>query len=249
MDDRGDAGAASVTEAAAAPNFTVVVPAFNEGANVEPVVREVVASIAQQPWVGPYEIVLVNDGSRDITGAVMDRLAGELPQVRVFHHPVNRGFGAALKTGFSNSRGAAVTFISADGEMGIDHPLRLLKEMGDRDLMLSGRSRTVTAGREFLTHGVNWISRILLGFWPEQSYGTWVIKGDVLRGIPMHSDTGLVNLEIILYCRAHGKTTALSGVTQARPRLSGESKVTNLRTILNIFWEMWRLRWRIKRGQ
>jgi hypothetical protein len=121
--------------------------------------------------------------------------------------------------------------------------------MGDRDLMLSGRSRTVTAGREFLTLGVNWISRILLGFWPEQSYGMWVIKGDVLRAIPLHSETGLVNLEIILYCRAHGKIMALSGVSQARPRLSGESKVTNLRTILNIFREMWRLRWRIKRGQ
>jgi hypothetical protein len=71
----------------------------------------------------------------------------------------------------------------------------------------------------------------------------------VLRQIPLHSETGLVNLEIILYCKKHGKKIALSGVTQARPRLSGESKVTNLRTILNIFWEMWRLRWRITRGR
>ena len=100
MDDRGDAGAASLTGPAATPNLTIVVPAFNEGANVEPVVREVVKAIADEPWVGPYEIVLVNDGSRDTTGAVMDRLAGEVPQVRVFHHPANRGFGAALKTGF-----------------------------------------------------------------------------------------------------------------------------------------------------
>jgi glycosyltransferase involved in cell wall biosynthesis len=238
-----------VTTAAAAPNFTVVVPAFNESANVDPVVREIVAGIAAEPWVGSYEVVLVNDGSRDDTGTVMDRLARELPEVRVFHHPVNRGFGAALKTGFANSRGAAVPFVSADGEMPIDQPLRLVKEMGDRDLMLSGRARTVTAGREFLTWGVNWISRILLGFWPDQSYGMWVIRGDVLRQIPLHSETGLVNLEIILYCKKHGKKIALSGVTQARPRLSGESKVTNLRTILNIFWEMWRLRWRITRGR
>lgn len=232
-----------------APDFSIVVPAFNEGKNIEPVVREIVDTLANEPAIPSYEVVLVNDGSRDDTGAAMDRLARELPQVRVFHHPANRGFGAALKTGFANTRGRAVTFISADGEMGIEHPIRLRKEMGDRDLMLSGRSRTVTAGREFLTLGVNWISRILLGFWPEQSYGMWVINGDVLRAIPLHSETGLVNLEIILYCREHGKRMALSGVSQARPRLSGESKVTNLRTILNIFWEMWRLRWRIKRGK
>jgi len=238
-----------VTAPPNAPHLSVVVPAYNEGPNVTPVVREIVDTIDGQPWVGSYEVVLVNDGSRDDTGPIMDRLAAELPQLRVFHHPVNRGFGAALKTGFANSRGHVVTFISADGEIGIDQPLRLVQEMGDRDLMLSGRERTVTAGREFLTLGVNWISRILLGFWPDQSYGVWAIKGDVLRVIPLHSETGLVNLEIILYCKEHGKKIALSGVTRARPRLSGQSKVTNLPTILNIFWEMWRLRWRIKRGK
>jgi biofilm PGA synthesis N-glycosyltransferase PgaC len=74
-----------------APDLSIVVPAFNEGANVEPVVREIVSAIAAQPWVGPYEIVLVNDGSRDETGAIMQRLAAELPQVRAFHHPANRG--------------------------------------------------------------------------------------------------------------------------------------------------------------
>ena len=86
------------------PNLSIVVPAFNEGANITPVVREIVETIAASPWVGAYEVVLVNDGSTDDTGAVMDRLKQELPQLRVFHHEVNRGFGAGLRTGFSNSR-------------------------------------------------------------------------------------------------------------------------------------------------
>lgn len=229
------------------PNLTIVVPAFNEGENITPVVREMVETMAANPWVGPYEFVLVDDGSRDETGAAMDRLASELPQVRTFHHDTNRGFGAALKTGFANSRGRAVGFISADGEIGVDQPLRLFKEMGDHDLMLSGRARTVGAGRSFLTWGVNWTSRLLLGFWPDDSVGIWVVRGDLLRAMPLHSDTGLVNLEIILHCKAQQRSIVLSGVTQARPRLSGESKVTNLRTIVQIFWEMWKLRWRIRR--
>jgi len=233
--------------AAATPNLTIVVPAFNEGQNIEPVVREIVATIAANPWVGPYEVVLVNDGSRDDSASTMDRLAQELPQLRVFHHPTNRGFGAALKTGFTNSRGRAVAFISADGEIGVDQPLRLLKEMGDTDLMLSGRARSVGAGRSFLTWGVNWASRVLLGFWPDDSVGIWVVRGDLLRSMPLYSDSGLVNLEIILHCKAQKRSIVLSGVTQARPRLSGQSKVTIVSTILQIFWEMWKLRWRIRR--
>jgi glycosyltransferase involved in cell wall biosynthesis len=233
--------------AAETPNLTIVVPAFNEGPNLEPVVREIVSTVAANPWVGPYEIVLVNDGSRDDSAATLARLAGEVPQLRVFHHETNRGFGAALKTGFTNSRGRAVGFISADGEIGVDQPLRLFQEMGETDLMLSGRARSVGAGRSFLTWGVNWTSRLLLGFWPDDSVGIWVIRGDLLRSLPLYSNSGLVNLEIILHCKAQHRSIVLSGVTQARPRLSGESKVTNLSTILQIFWEMWKLRWRIRR--
>jgi glycosyltransferase involved in cell wall biosynthesis len=203
--------------------------------------------VAANPWVGPYEIVLVNDGSRDDSAATLARLGNEVPQLRVFHHETNRGFGAALKTGFTNSRGRAVGFISADGEIGVDQPLRLFKEMGETDLMLSGRARSVGAGRSFLTWGVNWTSRLLLGFWPDDSVGIWVVRGDLLRAMPLYSNSGLVNLEIILHCKAQKRSIVLSGVTQARPRLSGESKVTNISTILQIFWEMWKLRWRIRR--
>jgi glycosyltransferase involved in cell wall biosynthesis len=231
----------------AVPNFSIVVPAFNEGENVTPVVREIVTTLDANPWVGPYEVVLVNDGSRDDTGAVMDRLKQELPQLSVWHHDVNRGFGAALRTGFTHSRGKAVSFITADGEIGIDQALRLYKEMADYDLLLSGRERTVGADRKILTWGVDLMMRLILGFWHDGSVGIYIVKGDLLRSMPLYSDTGLANLEVILFCQDRKLKIGKSGVTQARPRLSGQSKVTNLPTILRTLWEMWRLRWRIRR--
>lgn len=232
---------------AAVPNLSIVVPAFNESANITPVVSEIVETLAANPWVGPYEVVLVNDGSRDDTGAVMDRLRQQHPQLSVWHHDLNRGFGAALRTGFTRSRGAAVSFITADGEIGVDQALRLYQEFGDYDLLLSGRERTVGADRRLLTWGVDLMVRVLLGFWHDSSVGIYVVRGDVLRAIPLHSDTGLANLEVILYCQDRKLKIGKSGVTHARPRLSGESKVTNLPTILRTLWEMWRLRWRIRR--
>lgn len=231
----------------AVPNLSLVVPAFNEGANITPVVREIVDTIAANPWVGHYEVVLVDDGSRDDTGAVMDRLQQELPQLSVWHHDTNRGFGAALRTGFARSRGRAVSFITADGEIGVDQALRLYREIADYDLLLSGRERTVGADRKILTWGVELMMRLILGFWHDGSMGIYIVRGDVLRGIPLYSDTGLANLEVILYCQDRKLKIGKSGVTQARPRLSGQSKVTNLPTILQTLWEMWRLRWRIRR--
>lgn len=229
------------------PNLSIVVPAFNEGANITPVVREIVETIAASPWVGAYEVVLVNDGSTDDTGAVMDRLKQELPQLRVFHHEANRGFGAGLRTGFSNSRGKIVCFISADGELGIDQPLRLVKEFGDYDLLQSGRERTVGAERKLLTWGVDLMMLLLLGFKYDGQVGIYVVRGDVVRSIPLFSETGLANLEVVLYCQDRKLKIGKSGVTHTRPRLSGQSKVTNLPTILRTLWEMWRLRWRIRR--
>lgn len=227
--------------------LSIVVPAYNEATNVAPVVNEILGGMAENPWVGSYEVVLVDDGSRDETGAIMDRLAQEHREVTVAHHPTNLGFGAALRTGFARSRGKYVTLITADGEIGVDQSLRLFREMGDRDLMLSSRERTVGVGRSVLTWGVNWMIRLILGFWPDNTVGIYVVRGDLLRSMPLHSDTGLVNLEVMLYCRDRGCSIAKSGVTQARPRLSGESKVTNLRTIVRTLWEMMKLRWRITR--
>lgn len=229
-----------------AVNLSIIVPAYNEAANVAAVVHEILQTLDDNPWVGPYEIVLVDDGSHDETGAIMDRLAAQHAQVIVAHHERNRGFGAALKTGFARSRGASVTLVTADGEIDVDQPLRLFREMGDRDLMLSRRERTVGTGRTVLTWGVDWMVRLILGFRHDNTVGVYVVRGDVVRSMPLHSDTGLVNLEVILHCRQRGCVIASSGVTRARPRLSGESKVTNLRTIVRTLWEMVKLRWRLR---
>ena len=227
--------------------LSIVVPAYNEAANVTPVVNEILQTLRENPWVGSFEVVLVDDGSRDETGAIMDRLAREHSELVVVRHETNRGFGAGLKTGFTRSRGKYVTLITADGEIAVDHSLRLLREIGESDLILSRRERTVNVGRTVLTLGVDWMIRLILGFWPDKAEGIYLVRGDLLRAMPLHSDTGLVNLEVILYCRNRGCTIAMSNVPQStRPRLSGESKVTNLRTILRILWEMLKLRWRTK---
>ena len=63
-----------------------------------------------------FEIIVVNDGSRDRTGAVADTLAEEHPEVRVAHHVENQGYGAALRTGSAASKFPWVFFTDGDGQ-------------------------------------------------------------------------------------------------------------------------------------
>lgn len=230
------------------PSLTIVVPAFNEGPNIEPVVREIMQTLERDRTIPSYEIVLVNDGSSDETRAVIDRLARQWPNVSAHHHDVNRGFGAALRTGFTNSRGEAVSFITADGEIGVDVVVEMYRAIADHDLVLSARERTVGAERKVLTWGVELMLRLILGFIPEAS-GIYMVKGDLLRRMPLQSNTGLANLEVILFCQHWQRRIGKAGITRARPRLSGGSKVTNVPTIAKTLWEMWKLRRRIGRQE
>jgi len=223
------------------PALSIVIPAFNEEQNVEPVVDEVRRVLGSSRWAGKYEVILVNDGSRDATGGVMDRLAMAYPELVVVHRQANRGFGAALRSGFARSRGEHVSLITADGEIGPDQVLKLLDAMGDADLIVSRRERTTTLGREWLSAGAILLGRLLLGVSLDSITGIYVVRGDVLRQLPLHSETGLANVEIVMRCREMGRKI-VSGVTQVRPRLSGESKVTNLSTTLQTIYEMAKLR-------
>jgi glycosyltransferase involved in cell wall biosynthesis len=227
--------------------LTIVMPAYNEAANLAPVVAELLEAVAQQPKVDSFEVLIVDDGSRDGTAEVADALAVRHSEIRVVHHPENRGFGGALRTGFSASRGRYVTNITADGEIEPAQVLGLFAAMGDADMMLGLRERTVTTYRNVLTFGLNILMRLILGFVPEATT-MFIVRGDLLRRIELQSNTGLANLEVLMYCRMWGCRFA-TGPTQVRPRLSGESKVTNVPTMVRTFWEMAKLRRALRRRQ
>ena len=222
--------------------LSVVVPAYNEARNLEPVVLGAIRELESSPWVGSYEVIIVDDGSTDDTGGVAARLAGQFPgNVRMHRHPANRGFGAALRTGHAAALGEYVTVIPADGEVGIDQALGLFRRMGEADLVISRRERAVAAHRVLLTIGFRWLTRLILGVDPRGVEGIYVVRRAMLRQVSIRSDTGLASLELFIRCRQR-RCRIEAGVIRASPRLSGTSKVTNLRSIALTLREMIRLR-------
>jgi len=99
---------------------TVLAPAYNEVSVIERFVRDVVDRLGDDA-----ELIVVDDGSVDGTGHILDRLSEQLPRLRVVTHPTNQGMGAALATGFRAAEGRVIVTLDAD----LSHPLDLVDEL------------------------------------------------------------------------------------------------------------------------
>ncbi len=106
-------------------SLSLVLPAHNEEANIKLVVERALDVLPL--FADDFEVVIVNDGSRDKTATIIDELAANDKRVRPIHHKKNKGYGGALTTGFESSNGEFVMFMDADrqfdiADIGICHP-------------------------------------------------------------------------------------------------------------------------------
>ncbi|HLY65541.1 MAG TPA: glycosyltransferase family 2 protein, partial [Chloroflexota bacterium] len=108
-------------------------PAHNEAENIIDVLADAVAVLeAIEP---EYEIVVVDDGSRDGTGDLVLQFAHTHPRVRLVRHEVNQGYGAAVWTGLTSSTGDKRFFTDSDGQFNLDEIRLLLAEMPPADFV------------------------------------------------------------------------------------------------------------------
>lgn len=214
------------------PSISVVVMAFNEAENLEPVVRELHGVLSALPGPRADELLIVDDGSADGTGAVADGLASQLPGVRVLHHDVNRGLGGVYRTGFAEAARDLVTFFPADGQF----PAAIIQDfyplMEANDLVLGylpRRDSSLVA--KGLSAAEKVLYRALFGKMPRYQ-GVFMVRRSVLQGLRLQT-TGRgwgVVMEMVLRI-FRGPYRVQSVPTTLRPRMSGHSKVNNLRTI------------------
>ncbi len=117
-------------EGEALPSITALFPAYNDAGTIPSMVIMAVKALAD--LTDDYEVVVVNDGSRDYTGEVLAELSTLYPQLRVITHARNRGYGAALRTGFSQASKEWIFYTDGDAQYD-PHELKLLAEALARD--------------------------------------------------------------------------------------------------------------------
>jgi glycosyltransferase involved in cell wall biosynthesis len=117
--------------------ISAVLPAYNE----EALIAATATSVAEvlRGLVDDYEVIVVNDGSRDRTEAIVEELADRDSHIRCVTHPVNRGYGEALRTGFSSATKELIFFTDGDKQFDIREIARFIPEIEQADLVVGYR--------------------------------------------------------------------------------------------------------------
>jgi len=104
--------------------LSVIIPAYNEARRLPPYLASV-RTYLDAHYPDGYEVIVVDDGSRDGLPDVLSAAAADWPELVVMRHPANRGKGAAVRTGMLAARGELLLFADADGATPIDQEARL----------------------------------------------------------------------------------------------------------------------------
>lgn len=145
-----------------APAYSIVMPCYNEEDGLGVTVEQLYERL---PDHGSFEVIIVNDGSSDRSGEILEDLTRKYPKLRAEHHQRNRGYGAALKTGIRAARSDVIVITDADGTYPNERIPDLVAEMGESDMVVGSRtganvtySKVRAIPKIFLRRYASWIS-------------------------------------------------------------------------------------------
>lgn len=213
--------------------------AFNEAAVIAKQVKNTIEFFDKHGL--DFEILVVDDGSTDETGDIVSSISKQDPRVRLLQHRQNRGMGASIRDGYRASTGTFVTQLPGDMQVTADVFERFLPFLPDHDMVLSTyRRRDDGRLRRVVSLGFRSATRLILGYWCAIT-GTMFIRRSLLQGLPMKSETFMLNCEIPLRLMRLGARTAFVEI-EAQSRPSGSSKVLRVGRIAGVLQEMLKLR-------
>ncbi len=236
------------------PALSYFFPAHDEVKNIEALVDEALATLPQ--LAERFEIIAVDDGSRDGTGALADRLAADHPEaVRVVHHAVNLGYGAALRSGFRAARYPLVAFTDGDRQFRVADLGRLLVRLdapgGDApDIVVGYRLQRADATvRLIYARAYRWCLRLFFGLAVRDvDCACKLFRRRALAGVRLESGGAFLSAELLIKLRIRGARLAEVGVPH-HARVAGQASGANPRVVLRAVRDFWRLRLRLWRNR
>jgi len=205
-------------------DISIVFPAYNEEENIE--ICILVAYHILKELVRDFEIIVVNDGSTDMTKEICLGLEKRLDNFRLISKEKNEGYGYALRDGFSAARFELVFFSDADRQFDIINLKDLLEYIDAYDIVIGFRKkRQDSLKRKFLSWGYNMLVRLIFNFYvTDIDCAFKIFRKRIFDKITIESQYYFVNTEILAKARRFGFSIKEVGVSHF-PRYEGESKV------------------------
>jgi glycosyltransferase involved in cell wall biosynthesis len=221
--------------------LSLVMPAYNEEANVADAIRA--CATAGDTFAEDYEVIVVDDGSRDHTAERVSHEAQTNPRVRLISLPQNRGFGGALKAGLKAADKPLVFYTDCDLQFDLNELGGLLEKADGCPIVVGYR---VNRQDHFVRKMNAWawgrLQWVLFGLDVRDiDCGFKLFRREVLQEMPMRSDGAFIATEILLRARAAGHRICEVPV-QHYPRKAGAPTGANLKVIRKAFRELWDLR-------
>lgn len=224
------------------PSLSVFFPAYNDAPSLPGLIGKTFEVLRES--VVDYEVIVINDGSRDDTGAVLEQLRQEYsPYLRVVTHEQNRGYGGALRSGFAAATKEFVFYTDGDGQYDVGELPRLLELVEPGTGLVNGYKveRRDPAHRVWIGKVYNFCARLLFRIHIRDIDCDYrLIRRELLEKIQLTSTSGTICVELVRKLEISGCVVAEVGVHHY-PRLHGRSQFFRLASLANTFVELLRL--------
>ena len=228
------------------PSLSVFFPAYNDAPSLPDLIAKTFAALAAH--VADYEVIVINDGSQDKTAEVLDQLRlRHAPYMRVVTHEQNRGYGGALRSGFSAAGKDWVFYTDGDGQYDPSELPRLLELVRPDTGLVNGYKveRRDPAHRVWIGSTYNFCARLLFRIRIRDIDCDYrLIRRDLLERIQLTSTSGTICVELVRKLELSGCAVSEVGVHHYA-RQHGRSQFFRVRSLAITFTQLLRLWFRL----
>lgn len=226
-------------------SISLVFPCYNEADNIGSMIEQAVK--VGEDYGVDYEVVVVDDGSRDKSAEAIGKWSSKNPRVILASHPQNLGYGAALRTGLALAKKDLVFLTDGDNQFHLSDIEKLFSKIDSCDVVAGYRSvRQDKAHRRL--NGFLWtqLTRTLFGLKVRDVDCAFkLFRKKCLQDLPLKSNQLLIHAEILARLKKKGFKIEEIGVPH-HPRTAGQANATHPLRILKTFGELFGLYWQIR---